>query len=376
MGKLTYVRVYSGILKSGETVLNSTRDKRQRVSRLFEMHANDRTTLDEIHAGDVGAAVGLSETHTGDTLCNEDHPIVLESIEFPSPVMSMAIWAADKVDRDKLGGALARIADEDPTFLVRGDAETGDLVISGMGELHLEVIVDRLRREFGVPTSVGRPQVAYRETIVSSVEHEYKHVKQTGGRGQYAHIKMRVEPGAPGYGFSFTNEVVGGNIPREFIAPIERGIVDAMMEGPFAGYPVVDVKVAVIDGSAHDVDSSDMAFRICGSIAFREALRKAGLELLEPVMSVEATASEDHTGPVTASLCGRRGRIVAMETRGKTVILRARVPLAEMFGYSSELRNLTSGRGEFTMHFECYEAVPDSIAEEVVKARREAREKG
>jgi elongation factor G len=376
MGKLTYVRVYSGILKAGETVLNSTRDKRQRVGRLFEMHANDRTAIPELHAGEVGAAIGLSETHTGDTLCNEDRPIVLKSIEFPAPVMSMAIWVADKVDRDKLGAALARLADEDPTFLVRGDPETGDLVISGMGELHLDIIVDRVRREFGVATSVGRPQVAYRETIVSSVEHVYKHVKQTGGRGQFAHVELRVEPGSPGSGFSFTSEVVGGNIPREFIAPIERGIVDALAEGPYAGYPVVDIKVAVTDGSAHEVDSSDMAFRICASIAIREALRKAGLELLEPIMSVEVTALEDHTGPVTASLCGRRGRIVAMETRGRSAILRARVPLAEMFGYSSELRNLTSGRGEFTMHFECYEAVPYSLAEEIVKARLEAREKG
>jgi len=370
MGKLTYVRVYSGILKSGETVYNSTRGKRQRVGRLFEMHADDRQAVEGLHAGEVGAVVGLGETGTGDTICSEQHPIVLETIEFPAPVIGMAVTPESRTDRDNLHKALMRLAEEDPTFTVTSNEETGDVVIAGMGELHLEIIVDRLKREFNVNTTVGKPQVAYRETIVGSVEHEYKHVKQTGGHGQYAHIKMRVEPAEPGSGLHFKNSVVGGRIPREYIPAVERGVVDAMAEGPYAGFPMVDIFVDLLDGSSHEVDSSEMAFRTCALQGFREACKKAGLELLEPMMSVEVTASEDHTGAVTGSLYTKRGRIVEMETRGKTSIVRAHVPLAEMFGYSSELRNITSGRGEFTMHFERYEAVPFATAEEIVAERK------
>jgi elongation factor G len=373
MGKLTYVRVYSGILRAGEILYNSTREKRQRVGRLFEMHADNRQAIDQLYAGEVGAVVGLSDTRTGDTICQEKHPIVLESIEFPAPVIGLAVTPESRADRDNLSKALIRLADEDPTFTVTSNEETGDVVISGMGELHLEIIVDRLKREFNVNTTVGKPQVAYRETVVGSVEHEYKHAKQTGGHGQYAHVKFEVRPAQPGSGLHFENRVVGGRIPREYIPAVERGVVDAMAEGPYAGFPMVDIHVVLLDGSAHEVDSSEMAFRTCARQAFREACRKAGLELLEPVMSVEVTASEDHTGAVTGSLCGKRGSITEMESRGSTSITRARVPLSEMFGYSSELRNITSGRGEFTMSFEHYEAVPFSLAEEIVKARREAK---
>jgi elongation factor G len=372
MGKLTYVRVYSGILKAGETVFNSNRQKRQRVGRLFEMHANKRHAIEELYPGDVGAVIGLSETRTGDTICHEGHPIVLESIEFPAPVIGVAVKPESRVDSDKLGRALARLAEEDPTFLVKSNAETGDVVISGMGELHLEIITDRLRREFGVGVAIGKPQVAYRETIIGSVEQDYRHVKQTGGHGQYAHVVLRVEPAAPGSGLHFENRVVGGRIPREYIPAVERGVVDAMAEGPYAKYPMVDIRVVLIDGSAHEVDSSEQAFRHCGATGFREACKRAGIELLEPVMSVEVVTPEDYTGAVTSSLCSKRGRIVNMEAKGKTSILTAEVPLGEMFGYASELRNLTSGRGEFTMHFERYEAVPYSIAEEIVEARRKA----
>ncbi|MBD3347926.1 MAG: elongation factor G [Candidatus Eisenbacteria bacterium] len=373
MGKLTYVRVYSGVLRSGEIVYNSTRGKKQRIGRLFEMHADDRQAVEALHAGEVGAVVGMGETATGDTVCSDEHPILLETIEFPAPVIGMAVRPESRTDRDNLHRALIRLADEDPTFTVATNQETGDVVISGMGELHLEIIIDRLRREFNVNTEVGKPQVAYRETIVGSVEHEHRHVKQTGGHGQFAHIKIRVEPAEPGSGLHFRNSVTGGRIPREFIPSVERGVVDAMAEGPYAGYPMVDIFVDLLDGTSHDVDSSEMAFRTCAFQGFRDACGKAGLELLEPVMSVEVTASEEHTGAVTGSLYTKRGRIVEMDTRGKTSIVRAHVPLAEMFGYSSELRNITSGRGEFTMHFEHYEAVPYDTAEEIVNARREAR---
>jgi elongation factor G len=372
MGKLTYVRVYSGVLNSGEVVYNSTREKRQRVGRLFEMHADHRESVDALHAGQVGAVVGLGDTRTGDTICTEKHPIILESIEFPTPVIGLAVTPESRTDRDNLSKALIRLAEEDPTFTVTANEETGDVVISGMGELHLEIIVDRLKREFNVSTTVGKPQVAYRETVVGTVEHEYKHSKQTGGHGQYAHVKMEVRPAAPGSGLHFEDRVTGGRIPKEYIPAVERGVVDAMAEGPYAGFPMVDVHVVLLDGSHHEVDSSEMAFRTCARQAFRDACRKAGLELLEPVMSVEVTAPEDYTGAITGSLCSKRGQVVDMETRGKASITRARVPLAEMFGYSSELRNATSGRGEFTMHFEHYEAVPFALAEEIVEARRKA----
>jgi elongation factor G len=375
-GKLTYVRVYSGILRAGDTVLNTNRDVKQRVGRLFEMHANHRRPVKELYAGDVGAVVGLAETFTGDTLSDPAHPVELAPIEFPASVIGVAVAPVSRADREKLSTALRRLAEEDPTFVVRSDAETGEVVISGMGELHLEVILDRLQREFGVRVNAGKPQVAYKESIVGTVVHEYRHVKQTGGRGQYAHAIMQVEPGAPGSGLEFESRVTRGNIPRQYFPAIKRGILDAMAEGPYGGFPMVDVKVQILDGSAHDVDSSDHAFRTCGRKGFQEAARKAGLELLEPVVSVEVTAPEEHAGAISASLCGKRGRILEMETRIKIGTVRAMVPLGEMSGYASELRNLTHGRGEFTMHFEHYDTVPFDLAEEIVTARREAKKKG
>lgn len=370
MGKLTYIRVYSGTLTSGDVVYNSTREKRQRVGRIFEMHANKREIVDTLHAGDVAAVIGLGETQTGDTICNEAHPVLLETIEFPTPVIDVAVKPESRADADKLGRGLGKLADEDPTFVVKSNPETGEVIISGMGELHIEVLTDRLRREFGVDVSVGKPEVAYRETILGPAECNYKHAKQTGGHGQYAHVVMRVEPAPPGTGLRYETPVVGGRIPREYLPAVERGIVEAMAEGPYAGFPMVDIRVVVFDGSAHEVDSSDQAFRICGAAAFREACRKAGLELLEPVMDVEVAAPEDYTGAITSSLCAKRGRIIRMETKGKSCLTGAHVPLGEMFGYSSELRNITSGRGEFSMHFYRYEATPYAIAEQIVESRR------
>jgi elongation factor G len=375
MGKLTYVRVYSGVLENGAQIYNSSVGKPQRVGRLFEMHANDREPLDVLRAGEVGAVVGLGETLTGHTLCSPNHPIVLESIEFPAPVIGVAVRAESRDDRDKLSHALHRLAEEDPTFVVRANQETSEVIISGMGELHLEIIVDRLRREFGVGVISDRPQVAYRETILAPVDHEYKHVKQTGGRGQYAHMVFRIEPTNPGSGFQFEDTVTGGKITREYLAAIQRGIVEEMAAGPYAGFPMVDILVTVEDGSMHEVDSSEQAFRTCGRMGFREACRAAGLELLEPIMNVEVTAPEEYTGPITGNLCSKRGRIAGMESRANAVILRAMVPLAEMFGYASEVRNLTSGRGTFTMQFEHYETVPYSIAEQIVEDRRAASKK-
>jgi len=370
MGKLTYVRVYSGVLESSAQIYNSTRDKMQRVGRLFEMHANDREAVDALRPGYVGAVVGLADTRTGDTLSSREHPILLESIEFPTPVIGVAVAPASREDRDKLSIALHRLAEEDPTFVVRSDDETKEVVISGMGELHLEIIVDRLRREFGVEVTAGRPQVAYRETILATVDHEYKHVKQTGGRGQYAHMVFRIEPTKPGSGFQFEDEISGGKITREYLNAIKRGIVEVMTEGPYAGYPMVDLKVTILDGSMHEVDSSEQAFRACGRQGFREACLRAGLELLEPMMNVEVTAAEDYTGSITGSLCSKRGKIVSMDSKGGATVLRGRVPLAEMFGYASDLRSLTSGRGTFTMHFEHYESVPYALSEEIVERRR------
>jgi len=373
MGKLTYVRVYSGVLRASAQVFNSTREKIQRVGRLFEMHANDREAIAELRPGQVGAVVGLGDTRTGDTICSREHPILLESIEFPAPVIDVAVSPESREDRDKLSAALVRLAEEDPTFVVRSDQETGEVVISGMGELHLEIIVDRLRREFGVAVASDRPQVAYRETILATVDDEHRHVKQTGGRGQYAHMVFRIEPTDPGSGFQFEDEITGGKITREYLSAIKRGIVEEMMEGPYAGFPMVDLKVVVYDGSMHEVDSSEQAFRTCGRMGFRAACLKAGLELLEPMMSVEVTAPEEYTGAITGSLCSKRGRIVSMDSKGGASILRALVPLAEMFGYASELRNNTSGRGTFTMHFEHYEAVPLAIAEKVIEERTKAK---
>ena len=370
MGKLVYVRVYSGVLRASEAVFNSNREKSQRVGRLFEMHANDREAIDTLHPGEVGAIVGLSATRTGDTLCSQDHPIVLESIDFPTPVIGIAVRPASRDDQEKLANALHRLADEDPTFVVRSNAETGEVIVSGMGELHLEIIVDRLKREFGVDVVADRPQVAYRETILTALDSEYRHVKQTGGRGQYAHMVFSIEPTAPGSGFQFEDKITGGKISREYLTAIERGILEEMEEGPYAGFPMVDIRIVVHDGSMHDVDSSEQAFRTCGRMGFREACLKAGLGLLEPWMAVEVTAPDEYTGAITGSLCSKRGRVVGMDAKGGATVLSGLVPLSEMFGYASELRNATSGRGTFTMQFEHYEAVPYAIAEKIIEERR------
>jgi len=370
-GKLTFIRIYSGVLSSGVNVWNSSRQKKQRVGRIIRMHSNRQENVDEARAGDIVAIVGLADTRTGDTLCTKEDPIVLETIEFPAPVISISIKPQSRGDDEKLGEALHRLADEDPTFTVNFDDETSETIISGMGELHLEVLVERLKREFGVMCDVGRPEVAYRETASQSTEGDYKHSKQSGGRGQYGHCYLRLEPEGPGVGFSFENEVKGGNIPSEFINAVKKGVVKAMVAGPFAGYPVVDMKVTVYDGSSHDVDSSEFAFIEAARVCFRNMFMKGQPELLEPVMSVEVTSPEEYMGGITGSICSRRGRIESMEELHGAKVVRGMVPLSEMFGYSNDLRTMTSGRGNFSMHFERYEAVPFSIAEEIIKKRHE-----
>ncbi|MGQ9603310.1 MAG: elongation factor G [bacterium] len=370
MGKLTYVRVYSGTLKVGQTVYNPTRLKYQRIARIFEMHANKRIAISELRTGDVGAVVGLGETYTGDTLCSEDAPIVLEPMEFPSPVVDIAIKPVTTSDNEKLSRFLSKLVDEDPTLVTRVNPETQEMIISGMGELHLEIAIDRLRREFGVNVSMGVPQVAYRETIVSTAELSYKHVKQTGGHGQYAHVCIRVSPTNPGEGFQFESKVTGGRIPQEYIPAIERGIIEAMASGPYAGYPMVDIMVTLMDGSWHEVDSSEQAFKTCAAAAFKQACKKAGLELLEPMMRLEIYVSEDCVGNVISDVCSRRASIVRIESKGKQHVITAIAPLASLFGYATQLRSLTGGRGEFTMEFENYQTVPYAIAEEVVAERR------
>jgi elongation factor G len=371
MGKLTYIRIYSGTLKSGSPVLNSTRDKGQRVGRLLRMHANRQEGLDEAHAGDIVAVVGLNDTKTGDTLCDKEHPIHLEAIEFPAPVISISIKPHAQADNEKLGEALIRLADEDPTFVVNYDQETSETIISGMGELHLEIIVDRIKREFNVEADVGRPEVAYRETATGAAEGVYKHVKQSGGRGQFAHVVLVLTPLDPGSGFEFVNKIVGGRIPAEFIPSVEKGVLKAMQSGPYAGYPVVDMRVELVDGSYHDVDSSDFAFQEAGRAGFKQIFMKGNPELLEPVMSVESVTPEEFMGPVSSSICQRRGRIESMDDVKGSKLVRGMVPLAEMFGYSNTLRTLTQGRASFSMHFEHYEAVPFSLAEQIVKKRHE-----
>jgi elongation factor G len=371
MGKLTYIRVYSGLVESGSTVYNSTRDKDQRIGRILRMHANRQEAIAKARTGDIVAVVGLTETKTGDTLCHSDHPIHLEAIEFPAPVMSISIAPNTQADNDKLSEALHRLADEDPTFTVGFDAETNETIISGMGELHLEIIVDRLKREFNVDARVGRPEVAYRETGTSGCEGVYKHVKQTGGRGQYAHVVLRLEPAEKGQGFEFINKIVGGRIPSEYIPSVEKGVIHAMTRGPFAGYPVVDVRVTLLDGSYHEVDSSDYAFQEAGRAGFKMLFLKTHPQLLEPVMSVEVETPDDFMGPATSSICQRRGRIESMDTQGSNKIIRGMVPLSEMFGYANSLRAISQGRATFTMHFEHYEAVPFALAEQIVKKRRD-----
>ena len=371
MGKMTFMRVYSGTVSSGSPVLNSTHGRTQRIGRLIRMHANRQESCEEARCGDILAVVGLGETRTGDSLCDPAHPVVLETIEFPAPVMSVSIRTESRTAAEKMGEGLRHLSDEDPTFMVTYDSETEETVISGMGELHLEVLVERLRREFGLAADVGRPEVAYRETGTAALEGEYKHVKQTGGRGQYAHVCMRVEPTGPGRGFSFEDRVRGGNIPAEYIPAVEKGIIAAMKSGPFAGYPVVDMSVILLDGSAHEVDSSEYAFTEAARVCFRHLFLKSRPELLEPVMSVEVNVPPENMGAASGSICQRRGRIESMEDRAGRQVVAGLVPLSEMFGYASAIRTLTQGRGEFTMHFEQYEAVPFAIAEEIVRKRRE-----
>ena len=372
VGKLIYVRVYSGTLKAGTYVLNSNQNKRQRVGRLFKMHANRQEMVEALFTGEIGAVVGLSDTITGDTLCSEEHPIVLEAIDFPAPVVSVAVKTANQDDRDKLQAALIKLAEEDPTFTVNVDPETEDRIISGMGELHLEILLDRLKREFNVVVTFGAPQVAYRETITSMVKIDERHKKQTGGRGQYAHVVITIEPLEPGGGFEFVNRITGGDIPREFIPAVEKGIIAAMRKGVWAGSPVVDVRVTLSDGSSHDVDSSEMAFRACASKAFKRGFMRGNPQLLEPIMRVTVTVPEEYAGGVTGNLCARRGRINGMEMLGTAQVINAMCPLANLFGYAGDLRNITQGRAAFSMQFEHYEAVPFAIAEEIIEQKRAA----
>ena len=371
MGKLTYLRIYSGTMRAGDTIWNSSQQKKQRIGRLLRMHSNRQEALEAAVAGDIVAVAGLSETKTGDTLCDKDNEIYLESMEFPAPVISISIKPESNADNEKLGEALHRLADEDPTFTVAFDQETNETIISGMGELHLEIIVDRLKREFGVVAAVGRPEVAYRETATSMSEGSYKHSKQSGGRGQYGHVVMTIEPGKPGDGFEFVNAITGGRIPQEYIPSVEKGIIQALEAGPFAGYPVVDMKATLTDGSYHDVDSSDFAFQIAGRQGFKELFMKGNPQLLEPIMSVEITTPDEFMGACNGTIAQRRGRIESMDERGGMKIVKGMVPLSEMFGYSNTLRSLTQGRASFSMHFEHYEAVPINIADEVVAKRRE-----
>jgi elongation factor G len=366
VGQLAFFRVYSGQLKSGSSVYNSTRDSIERIGRLLKMHANKREEIKEVYCGDIAAAVGLKNVSTGDTICDKQRPIVLEAIEFPAPVISVAIEPKTKADQEKLGLALDKLIREDPTFKVHTDQDTGQTIISGMGELHLEILVDRMVREFGVAANVGKPQVAYRETIRQRAEAEGKFIRQTGGRGQYGHVKIVLEPLEPGKGFEFENEIVGGAIPREYIAPVEHGIEEALESGILAGYEMVDVKVTLVDGSYHEVDSSEIAFKIAGSMALKDAAKRARPVLLEPMMRVEVVVPEEYTGDVIGDLNSRRGRVESMEGRLGSSIIQCKVPLSEMFGYSTGLRSMTQGRATYSMHFSHYDEAPKTISEEVI----------
>ena len=371
VGKLAFIRVYSGVLKSGSYVLNATKDKKERVGRLLQMHANKRAELDKVYSGDIAAAVGFKLTTTGDTICDDQHPVILESMEFPEPVIELAIEPKTKAGQGKMGEALAKLAEEDPTFRAHTNAETGQTIIAGMGELHLEIIVDRLLREFKVEANVGAPQVAYKETFTKPVDQEYKYAKQSGGRGQYGHCKVKFEPmDANGEEvFKFDSAVVGGAIPKEYIPAVGAGIKEASQAGILAGFPVLGIHATVYDGSYHEVDSSEMAFKIAGSMAFKDAMQKAGSILLEPIMKVEVTMPEEYMGDVIGDLNSRRGRIEGMDDLGGGKIVRAFVPLAEMFGYSTDLRSRTQGRGNYSMFFEKYEQVPKSVQEKVISAQ-------
>ena len=366
VGQLTFFRVYSGVLSSGSSIYNASKQRTERIGRLLKMHANKREEIKEVYAGDIAAAVGLKSVSTGDTLCDEKYAIVLESMDFPEPVISLAIEPKTKTDQEKLGVGLQKLMAEDPTFRVNTDHQTGQVIIHGMGELHLEIIVDRLKREFGVEASVGKPQVAYKETLTRPADGEMKYAKQTGGRGQYGHAKIHVYPGEPGTGYVFENETTGGSIPKEFIKPIDEGIKEALTRGILAGYPIDDVRVELYDGSYHDVDSSEMAFKIAGSMAFQDAAKKARPVLLEPIMRVEVTVPKEHMGDVMGNLSSRRGQIQSQEDRGGTQIIQSRVPLSEMFGYSTDLRSRTQGRASYSMHFDRYEQAPANVSEEIV----------
>jgi elongation factor G len=370
VGQLAFFRVYSGNLNSGAYVFNSTKQRRERVGRLLKMHANKREEIKDVMAGDIAAAVGLRDVTTGDTICDEQKQVLLESMDFPEPVISVAIEPKTKADQEKMGVALGKLAQEDPTFKIHTDSDTAQTIISGMGELHLEIIVDRMMREFNVGANVGKPQVAYKETIRKKAEAEGKYIRQTGGRGQYGHAKITVEPSGAGTGFVFVNEIVGGAIPREYIKPIEQGIKEAMGNGVLAGYEVKDVKVTLFDGSYHEVDSSEIAFKIAGSMAFKDACKKANPSLLEPVMKVEVVLPEEYMGDVIGDINSRRGRIEGMEARPGTQIVKAFVPLATMFGYATDLRSRTQGRATYTMHFSHYEEVPKQIADEIIAKAR------
>ncbi|CAN5772921.1 elongation factor G [soil metagenome] len=366
VGQLTFIRVYSGVMAAGTTVYNATKQKSERLGRLLQMHANKREEIKEVYAGDIAAAVGLKTVTTGDTICDERKPVVLEAMDFPEPVISLAIEPKTKADQEKLGVGLGKLMAEDPTFRVKTDQQTGEVVIAGMGELHLEIIVDRLKREFNVEASVGRPQVAYKETLTRAADGEMKYAKQTGGRGQYGHAKIHLYPGDPGTGYVFENKITGGSIPKEFIKPIDEGIKEALTRGVLAGYPIDDVRIELYDGSYHDVDSSEMAFKIAGSMAFQDAAKKAKPVLLEPVMRVEVVVPKEHMGDVMGNLSSRRGHIQSQEDRGGTQIINARVPLSEMFGYATDLRSRTQGRATYSMHFDRYEPAPNHVSEEVV----------
>ena len=369
VGKLAFFRVYSGKLESGSYVLNATKNKRERIGRILQMHANTREEITEVYAGDIAAAVGLKDTTTGDSLCDPNEPIILESMEFPEPVIFVAIEPASKAAQEKMGVALQKLAEEDPTFTVRTDAETGQTIIGGMGELHLEIIVDRLLREFKVEATVGAPQVAYRETITVPVDVEYKYSKQSGGRGQYGHVKIRVNPLEPGEGYKFENKTVGGSVPKEYVGPVDQGIQGAMQSGIVAGYPVVDVAVELYDGSYHEVDSSEMAFKMAASMAFKDAMKKGNAVLLEPIFAVEVVTPDDYMGDVMGDLNSRRGMIQGMEERNGAQVVRAHVPLSEMFGYSTDLRSTTQGRATYTMIFDHYAQVPGSVAKKITEGK-------
>ena len=371
VGRLTFFRVYSGVLKAGSHVYNSTKDKRERIGRLLQMHANKRDEIDEVHAGDIAAAIGLKDTRTGDTLSDEDHPIILEAMKFPMPVIDVAVEPKTKADQDKMGIALNKLAEEDPTFRVHTDAETGQTIISGMGELHLEIIVDRMMREFKVEANVGRPQVAYRETIKKRVDKvEGKFIRQSGGKGQYGHVVINAMPAEPGQGYVFEDKISGGVIPREYIKPVEEGIREALENGVLAGYPMVDVKVELVFGSYHDVDSSEMAFKIAGSMAIKEAARSAQAVILEPMMKVEVVSPDQFMGDVLGDVSSRRGKIGGMTQRGEAQVIGATVPLSEMFGYSTRLRSMTQGRAVYSMEFSHYEEVPKAKAEEIISKQK------